>query len=85
MQSPILEIRDKNGRTLVKNDLYSIVHNILEAYKAYARGTEPVRILLDGVDVEPPPPLCADCGGIMKPTPGAPFQCTNCGSTSSCS
>ena len=61
MQSPILEIRDKNGRTLIKNDLYSIVHNILsarlirEAYQAHARDAEPVRILLDGVDVESPP------------------------------
>jgi hypothetical protein len=82
MQSPILEVQDSEGKTLIRQDIYSLVQ-LLAVYTGFKGHIG--RVLLDGVDVEPPPLLCADCGGVMKPTPGGAFQCTNCGSTSGCS
>ena len=52
MQSPILEIRDNKGRTIVKDDLYSIVQRLVQYWRGCGAH---FRVLLDGVDVEPPP------------------------------
>ena len=56
MQSPILEIRDNKGRTIVKDDLYSIVQRLVQYWRGYGAHL-PIRVLLDGVDVESPPRL----------------------------
>jgi hypothetical protein len=50
MQSPILEIQDTSGHTLIRQDLYSLVLVL-----SLRTGVSIGRVLLDGVDVEPPP------------------------------
>lgn len=51
MQSPILEIRSKNGGVLIKRDLYTFV----QSFGAHWKHLAPFQVLLDGIDVEPPP------------------------------
>lgn len=50
MQSPILEVQDGKGRTLIKQDIYSLV--VVLALKT---GMSFSRVLLDGQEVECPP------------------------------
>jgi hypothetical protein len=49
MQSPILEVRDSEGKVVIKQDIYSLVQLL-----ALFIGLRVSWILLDGVDVEPP-------------------------------
>ena len=51
VQSPILEIQSKSGGVLIKKDLYSFVQTV----GAHWPWLAPFRVLLDGVEVEPPP------------------------------
>jgi len=51
MRSPILEIQSKGGGVLIKKDLYSFVQTV----GAHWPWLAPFRVLLDGIEVEPPP------------------------------
>lgn len=51
MQSLILEVRSKTGDVLIKRDLYSFVQTV----GAHWPWLAPFRVLLDGIEVEPPP------------------------------
>jgi len=59
VQSPILEVRSKTGDVLIKRDLYSFVQTV-GAHPAFFTFLSwpwlaPFRVLLDGIEVEPPP------------------------------
>jgi hypothetical protein len=58
MQSPILEIQDDQGHTLIKQDIYSLVHRLLSIHVvSLALHTElrMYKVFLDGIEVEPLP------------------------------
>jgi len=63
MQSPILEVQDSEGKTLIRRDIYSLVQ-LLTVYAGFKGHVG--RVLLDGIDVEPPPEIPVVSGANLK-------------------